>query len=41
MKAVEGIPTSKQGRVRLKFSRDLRDEAGRLAKVLQAMTVGR
>jgi hypothetical protein len=40
MKAVEGLPTSKQGRVRLKFARDLRDEAERLAEVLQAMIAG-
>lgn len=41
MKAVEGIPTSKQGRLRLKFPRDLRNEAARLAEVLRTMTVGR
>lgn len=41
MKAVEDIPTSKQGRVRLKFARDLRDEAERLADVLQHMLGGR
>ena len=41
MRAVQDIPTSKQGRLRLKFARDLRDEAKHLAEVLQAMTAGR
>ena len=41
MKAVEGIPASKQGRLRLKFPRDLKDEAARLAEVLRSMTVRR
>jgi hypothetical protein len=41
MKAVEDIPTSKQGRLRLKFARDLRDEAARLAEMLQHMIGGR
>jgi hypothetical protein len=36
MQAVEHIPTNKQGRLRLKFTRDLRDEAAQLAEVLQA-----
>jgi hypothetical protein len=41
MKAVENIPASKQGRLRLKFARDLRDDAERLAEVLQHMIGGR
>lgn len=37
MNAVEHIPTAKQGRLRLKFARDLRDDAGHLAAALQAL----
>lgn len=40
MRAVEHVPTNKQGRLRLKFTRDLRDEAGQLAEVLQAAIAG-
>ncbi len=37
MNAVEHIPTAKQGRLRLKFARDLRDDAGHLAAALQGL----
>ncbi len=40
MKSVENMPTSKQGRLRLRFARDLRDEAEHLADVLQTLIGG-
>jgi hypothetical protein len=36
MTAVEHIPASTQGRLRLKFTRDLRDEAARLSEAVRA-----
>ena len=40
MKTLEGLPSATQGRIQLKFKRDVRDEAEQLANKLQQLIGG-